>query len=159
MKKLLYFSFVFFILLRAGNSFGHFTGKGHVHILSETKQVFVNPNCQATDSCDLKRFALTTSVYEVWFSDDPNPTYSNGVVMEYETASVDAIEKYAIVQFNKGCVFYSSKDGNGTISRNASVTVPSFGEKFLFVFGNGSSIRRTPIRCTTAILSTVDFIS
>ena len=134
MKKLLYFLFVFFISLRTGTSFGHFTEKGHVHTLSETKQVFANPNCRATDTCDLKRFALTTSVYEVWFSDDPNPTFGNGVIMEYETDSVNAIEKYAIVQFNKGCVFYSSKDGNGRIISSASVTVPSFSEKIPFCF-------------------------
>ena len=55
---------------------------------------------------------LTTLVHEVWFSDDPdNPTYGNGAIMEYETDSVDALEKYAIVQFVKGCVFNSAKDG------------------------------------------------
>ena len=71
----------------------------------------MNPDCRSTYTCDLKRFTLTTSVYEVWFSDDPNyPTYGNGVIMEYETDSVDALEKYAIVQFIKGCVFDSSKN-------------------------------------------------
>ena len=95
----------------------------------------MNPDCRSTDTCDLKRFTLTTSVYEVWFSDDPHyPTYGNGVIMEYETDSVAALEKYAIVQFTKGCVFDSSKDREGKINRNISYIVPSFGEDIPFCF-------------------------
>lgn len=134
MKQFFCFSFILFISFLAGNSHGHFTEKGHVHTLSETKQVFLNPDCRSTDTCDLKRFTLATSVYEVWFSDDPNyPTYGNGVIMEYETDSVDALEKYAIVQFIKGCVFYSS-NGGGKINRNVSDSVPSFGKNIPFCF-------------------------
>jgi hypothetical protein len=135
MKQFSCFSFILLILFLAGRSYAHFTAKGHVHTLSETKQVFLNPDCESTDTCDLKRFTLTTSVYEVWFSDDPNyPTYGNSVIMEYETDSVDALEKYAIVQFKKGCVFYSSKNGHGKIERNVGDIVPSFGEKIPFCF-------------------------
>ncbi len=137
MKKAFCFSFILFIFFLAGNSHGHFTGKGHVHTLSETKQVFSNSNCASAGTCDLKRFTLTTSIYEVWFSDDPNhPTYGNGVIMEYATDAVDALEKYAIVQFVKGCVFESSKNGDGKIDRNFSYVVPSFGEKIPFCFPN-----------------------
>jgi hypothetical protein len=135
MKKFFCFSFILLISFLAGNSYGDFTGKGHVHTLSKTKQAFWNPDCRSTDTCDLKRFTLTTSVYEVWFSDDPNyPAYGNGVIMEYETDSVDALEKYAIVQFMKGCVFDSSKNGEGKITRNLSYVVPNFGENIPFCF-------------------------
>jgi len=135
MKKFFCFSFILLICLLAGHSYGHFTGKGHVHTLSETKQVFMNPDCRSTDTCDLKRFTLTTSVSETWFSDDPNyPTYGNGVIIEYETDSVDALEKYAIVQFIKGCVFDSSKNGAGKINRNVSYIAPSFGENIPLCF-------------------------
>ena len=135
MKNSSCFVFVLVLSLLAGNSYAHFTAKGHMHTLSETKQVFLNPDCAETDTCDLKRFALTTSVYEVWFSDDPNyPTYSNGVIMEYETDAVDALEKYAIVQFVKGCVFYSSKNSEGKINTNVSDIVPSFGENIPLCF-------------------------
>jgi hypothetical protein len=135
MKQFFCFSFTLIIAFLAGNSYGHFTEKGHVHTLSKTEEVFLNPDCRSTDTCDLKRFTLTTSVYEVWFSDDPNyPTYGNGVIMEYETDSVDALEKYAIVQFIKGCVFDSSKNGEGKINRNVSYTVPSFGENIPYCF-------------------------
>jgi hypothetical protein len=135
MKKFFCFSFILFISFLTGHSYGHFTGKGHVHTRSETQQVFLNPDCRSTDTCDLKRFTLTTSVYEIWFSDDPNyPTYANGVIMEYETDSVDALEKYAVVQFKKGCVFDSSKNRKGRIHRNVSDRVPSFGENIPFCF-------------------------
>jgi hypothetical protein len=123
------------IFFLAGNSYAHFTGKGHEHTLTETKQIFLNPDCRSTNTCDLKRFMLTTSVYEVWFSDDPNyPTYGNGVIMEYETDSVDELEKYAIVQFKKGCVFYSSRNSAGKIQRNVGDNTTSFGENIPFCF-------------------------
>ncbi len=135
MRKTFCFSFIWLLAFLSENSFGHFTAKGHVHTVSETKQDFLNSDCRATASCDLKRFTLTTSVYEVWFSDDPiYPTYGNSVVMEYQTDSVAALEKYAIVQFKKGCVFYSSKTNGGKITRKINDTVPSFGENVPFCF-------------------------
>ena len=135
MQKIFCFSIIWLLAFLSENSFGHFTGKGHVHTVSETKQDFLNSDCRPTASCDLKRFTLTTSVYEVWFSDDPiYPTYGNSVVMEYQTDSVAALEKYAIVQFKKGCVFYSSKTNGGKITRKINDTVPSFGENVPFCF-------------------------
>jgi len=123
------------IFVVAGISRGDFTGKGHVHVLSETRQVFLNQHCAATDTCDLKRFMLTTVVNEIWFSDDPNhPTYGNGVIMEYETDSLAALEKYAIVQFQKGCVFQTSKNREGKIHRSVRETIASFGEDVPFCF-------------------------
>lgn len=135
MKNCFCFSFILLAICLARNSYGDFTGEGHVHALSETKQVFLNPDCRSTDTCDLKRFTLTTLVHEVWFSDDPNhPTYGNAVIMEYETDSVDAIEKYAIVQFVKGCVFHSSKNEEGKIHRTVGYMAPSFGEELPLCF-------------------------
>lgn len=135
MKKIGCFSIIWLLAFLSENAFGHFTGKGHVHTLSETKQDFLNSDCRSTASCDLKRFTLTTSVYEVWFSDDPNyPTYGNSVIMEYQTDSVAALENYAIVQFKKGCVFYSSKTRGGKITSKIADTVPSFGENVPFCF-------------------------
>lgn len=129
LSLLLLFSFL------AEISYGHFTGKGHVHTLSESRQVFLNSDCLSTDSCDLKRFTLVTSVQETWFSDDPHhPTFGNSAIFEYETDSVAALENYAIVQFKRGCVFYSSRDGNGRIKRELGDIVLSFGEQVSFCF-------------------------
>src|SRR5918992_1488133 len=135
MKKLSCFSFIWLISFLAASSYADFTGKGHIHTLSETKQFFLNPDCRPTDTCDLKRFTLTTLVYEVWFTDDPNyPTYGNSVIIEYETDSLAALENYAIVQFKKGCVFYSSKTRAGKITSKIADTVLSFGENVPFCF-------------------------
>jgi len=135
MKKFLCCSFILLVGFLEGNSYGDFTGRGHVHTLSETKQVFLNPDCRTTDTCDLRRFTLTTLVHEIWFSDDPNyPTHGNGAIMEYETDSVNAIEKYAIVQFVKGCVFDSSKNRQGKIIKNVNYGVSSFGESISLCF-------------------------
>ena len=135
MKHFLCTSFILLCSLLAAIADADFTGKGHVHTLSETKQVFLNPDCHATDSCDLKRFTLTKAVNEIWFSDDPDhPTYSNGVIMEYETDAVAALEKYAIVQFKKGCVFETAKTSEGKIRQIITDTVASFGEQVLFCF-------------------------
>jgi hypothetical protein len=55
--------------------------------------------------------------------------------MEYETDSVPSLEKYAIVQFKKGCVFYSSSL-HGQIRRTVNDTVLSFGESVPYCFHN-----------------------
>ena len=135
MKQFVCSSCLLLFSLLAAIAAADFTGKGHVHTLSETKQVFLNPDCQSTDSCDLKRFTLSKAVNEIWFSDDPkHPTYGNGVIMEYETDSVAAIENYAIVQFKKGCVFDTRQNPQGKIQRIMTDTVASFGEQVLFCF-------------------------
>jgi hypothetical protein len=135
MKHFFSYLFISLICFHDGISYGDFTGRGHVHTLSETKRVFLNSDCRATDTCDLKRFALTSLVHEIWFSDDPNyPTHGNGAIMEYETDSVAAIEKYAIVQFVKGCVFYSAKNRQGMITKNVNYGVSSFGENIPLCF-------------------------
>ena len=135
MKRFLCFSCILLFSLLAGISYADFTGIGHVHTVSETQQVFLNPDCDATDSCDLKRFTLSTAVNEIWFSDNPKyPTYGNGVIMEYETDSVAALETYAIVQFKKGCVFETAKTSEGKIRRIVTDTVASFGEQIPFCF-------------------------
>ena len=134
MKKYFCVAFILIALI-SGNAYGDFTGKGHVHTISESKQIYTSPDCRATESCDLKRFTLTTVVYEVWFSDDPiRPTYGTGVIMEYETKTVKALERYAIVQFKKGCVFHTAKTGAGKIDRQVTDVVPSFGERIPFCF-------------------------
>src|SRR5262249_18698291 len=56
------------------------------------------------------------------------------VIMEYETNSVEALEKYAIVQFKKGCVFSTSKNAEGKTTRTIDNTVVSFGKSVPFCF-------------------------
>jgi len=135
MKLFFCSSFILVAFSLAGIAYADFTGKGHVHTLAETKQEFLNPDCRASDSCDLKRFTLIKAVNEIWFSDNPDhPTHSNSVIMEYETDSTAALEKYAIVQFKKGCVFDTRRASDGKIQRNVTDTVASFGERVPFCF-------------------------
>jgi hypothetical protein len=156
MKKLFSVSFNLLMIFFAINSYADFTGKGHVHTLAESTQTFLNPGCRTNDSCDLKRFTLTTLAHEVWFSDDPkNPTHANGVIMEYETDSVDAIEKYAIVQFVKGCVFSTTKN-HGKIDKQINYAVSSFGESIPLCFPRWVIDSQDAIRHTTAILNSAD---
>jgi hypothetical protein len=137
MKTFLPFLCCLLSFFLARSAYGHFSGTGHIHILSETKQVFLNPDCHASGTCDLKRFTLTKVVNEIWFSDDPKyPTYGDGAIMEYETDSVAALEKYAIVQFLKGCIYHSSKTSEGRIKRVFSATIRSFGESVPYCFPN-----------------------
>ncbi|HXG52387.1 MAG TPA: hypothetical protein VNN77_13405 [candidate division Zixibacteria bacterium] len=133
MKTPIGIAFVLLVVVSAAVCFADYTGKGHVHTLSRTERAFLNHNCRATATCDLKRFSLTVSEYEVWFADDPaHPTYGKGAIAEYETDSVAALEKYAIVQFTKGCVFHSAKGPDGRIRRRVDDTVVSFGEEIPF---------------------------
>lgn len=135
MQRLSFSSLFLAILCIAGISDADFTAKGHVHIRSETRQDFFNPACAQTDSCGLKRFTLTTAQNEIWFSDNPNyPTYGNGVIVEYETDSVAALENFAVVQFKKGCVFDTTMNPAGTVRRMVTDTVASFGELVQFCF-------------------------
>jgi len=129
MKKLFCASINLLTFFFTMNSYGDFTGKGHVHTLAESKETFLNPECRTDDTCDLKRFTLTKLAHEVWFSDEPkNPTHGNAAIMEYETNTVDAIEKYAIVQFVKGCVFLTTKNREGKVEKQVNYAVSSFGE-------------------------------
>ena len=129
MKRLFCASINLLMFFFAMNSYGDFTGKGHVHTLAESKETFLNPECRTDDTCDLKRFTLTKLAHEVWFSDEPkNPTHGNAAIMEYETNTVDAIEKYAIVQFVKGCVFLTTKNREGKVEKQVNYAVSSFGE-------------------------------
>jgi hypothetical protein len=137
MKFLLTIAAICLSGLITGSAYGHFTGVGHVHTHSESRQTFQNTDCRLTDSCDLKRFSLTTAINEIWFSDDPiHPTYANGVIMEYETDRVEALERYAVVQFVKGCVYQTAKDADGQITSNIGDTIMSFGEYVPFCFRN-----------------------
>ncbi|OGF82014.1 hypothetical protein A2924_00220 [Candidatus Giovannonibacteria bacterium RIFCSPLOWO2_01_FULL_44_16] len=134
MKKFLLFSGLLFFLGFSASSQAHFTGKGHVHETAKKVQFFLNKDCAKNDTCSLKRLTLIVKNYEVGFADDPYPSYGNASVVEYETDSVESLEKYAVVQFIMGGVFYSSKNANGKIEKNIGTVVGSFGENVQFFF-------------------------
>lgn len=135
MQRVFSSAFILLFGLEVPISHADFTAKGHLHTRSATRQDFFNPACRQTASCELKRFSLIQAENEIWFSDNPNyPTYGNGVIIEYETASVNALENFAVVQFKKGCVFDSVANRAGKVQRSITDTVASFGELVPFCF-------------------------
>lgn len=127
------------------------TSKGHVHDKQENVQNFYNTDCADSDTCTLKRFSLFTRDYEVWFADDPNPSYGTGMLTEYETASLADIEKYAVVQFIRGCVFDNTKNASGEIKEAGGIDIMHFGEwkKFCFRSWMPDSFDKDPVYNST----------
>ena len=133
-KIILFLGLLCFLAVTA-SSHAHFNGKGHVHDITKKTQTFLNIDCAKSGTCDLKRFTIISIAYEVWFMDDPiYPTYGNGTIIEYETESLVSLEKYAVVQFMRGGLFYTAKKADGTINKFMGDVVLSFGEKVPFFF-------------------------
>lgn len=88
-------------------------------------QVYKNSDCLKTDSCDLKEFKLETYNYNSIIAGDA--TLGSSATMSYKTDKVENLEKYAVVQFIKGCV-YNSKLVDGKIEKNSYVSRDFFGE-------------------------------
>lgn len=81
-------------------------------------QTYTNTNCELTDSCDLVSFRVRVEDARV-VSNSFGTNFTTGSFTEYQTSSVDKLQKYAVVQFIKGCQ-YNSKPGGieyGGISR------------------------------------------
>lgn len=125
----------FLVLIFAAPVFAHQSRNGHVDVASSEKKIFLNKDCRRNNSCDLVRFSLILDRYERWFSDyDPNPSYGTSIVAEYETVSVEDLEKYAIVQFVKGCFFESVKKPDGGVEKSFGVSIEHFGVRKYFCF-------------------------
>src|SRR3989344_2565107 len=124
---LLFVGMLFFLAFRA-NSHAHFTGKGHVDYAKPQVQEFFNTDCTKTNTCELIFFALRTIDFEVWFTgdDEEYPSYGTTMFAEYQTDSVASLEKFAIVQFIRGCTIYSVKRADGTMERSIASTFYEF---------------------------------
>lgn len=75
------------------------------------EETFKNKNCLSTDSCDLKTFHL--KVYKEQESSNSFAEKSNSYMEGYyQTANNTVLEKYAVVQFIKGCNYKTGlRDG------------------------------------------------
>lgn len=128
--------FVFFFASAfAAPVFAHPSKSGHVDVTFSETKTFLNKDCRRDNSCDLVRFSLMLDKYEVWFSDyDTKPSYGTSIVAEYETVSVEDLEKYAIVQFIRGCSFESIKKSDGIVEKFLGVSREHFGVSKYFCF-------------------------
>ena len=125
------------------------TEKGHVHNVAKNVQKFTNPYCAKNDTCDLKSFSLITYAIEVWFADDQNPTYGTTAIAEYETVSVGALEKYAVVQFMRGCAFSFERGADGSIKKYLGTHLKEYfgepGRNFCFPDWVIDSVDKDPV--------------
>jgi hypothetical protein len=74
-------------------------------------QVFKNKNCQSTKTCNLQEFRLDYRNFEVDLPDTLSPSYGLTSYMSYKTKKNKDYEEFAIVQYIKGCVFSSRREG------------------------------------------------
>jgi hypothetical protein len=102
-------------------------------IYKKDKKVFKNKNCKETDSCDLVEFGIKNKESESFHGfNNGYPNYSSSMVAWFKTKKIDQLEKYAVVQYIRGCIFYSKDEGNGEVSKRIGHTRRFFGksEKF-----------------------------
>lgn len=92
-------------------------------------QTFKNTDCEASGTCDLKEFSLETYNYKVWI--EGAYSYGTSATMKYKTDKVDNLEKYAVVQFIRGCVFHT-QEVNGEVVKSHHIVRKSFDEVIPF---------------------------
>ena len=79
--------------------------QGGVEILSHNWAVFLNVSCKKTKTCDLGKIEYLVEDYKVAIGGSYN--YGTRMFTVYETKSLKSLEKFAFVQFVKGCIFSS----------------------------------------------------
>ncbi|OFZ47540.1 MAG: hypothetical protein A2381_10140 [Bdellovibrionales bacterium RIFOXYB1_FULL_37_110] len=94
--------------------------------------VFENTNCEANQTCNLKRIKHFVNDYEVAFTPQTS-SYGTKMYLLFETSEVEDVKDYVAVQFIKGCQFESIlKDGS--IKYLSNISKRSFGEVVAFKF-------------------------
>lgn len=105
---------------------------GDIVILSKSRSVFLNPYCERTLTCDLKGVFITLEQYKVFIED--SWSYGTRMIAEYETSRLESLEKYAFVNFIRGCMFDSEKSASGEIKKNFGFFVGQFDSRQTFCF-------------------------
>ena len=105
---------------------------GDIIILAKSRSAFLNPNCEETRTCDLKSVFITVEQYKVFIED--SWTYGTSTVAGYETSGMESLEKYAFVNFIRGCMFDSEKSKSGEIQKNFGISILHFGGISRFCF-------------------------
>ena len=110
-----------------------------------TTQIFKNANCAATDSCDLKEFKLRKYDYKV--STSEGISHGSGAFTSFKTDKTENLEKYAVVQFMRGCTYIDALDEQGNSAKRFNFVKESFGEITLFKYPNWiiDSLDKDPI--------------
>ncbi len=81
-----------------------------LEVLKQTEEVYVPQaeDCARDDICDLKKITFRVQSYRIpATSAEDIELYGTKMYLGYDTASLSDITKYAVVQFIRGCVYYS----------------------------------------------------
>ena len=96
-----------------------------LQIINTETQIFVNSECEKSNTCDLKWVRITVKNWEIMINGEPN--FGTTMIIDYETDSVENLENYGPVAFVRGCVFDARKLPDQTILKNISSAVRNFG--------------------------------
>jgi len=102
--------------------------EGKIEIFNKRVETWTNPDCRLANTCDLKEFKLYFHDYRIWITDQWQ--YGSKIYTSYQTDKVENLEKYAIVQFERGCVFNSKSNTDKAIR----FVVESFNETVPYKF-------------------------
>ena len=101
--------------------------------LDSKTQTFNNTDCAKNDSCDLKDFVLTQENYRITIPNLNITAYGTRMFANYDTSSLDTLEKFGLVQFVKGCQ-WESKQVDGKVINTLSVAIEHYGKQVPFYF-------------------------
>lgn len=106
-----------------------------IEVISTRRQSF-RPSvdsCAQSGLCDLKRFRLIEQKKKVMLPNLPekNASYLTDIRAQYETTSLESLEKYGVVQLIRGCMFESVWDGTST-TKQLNISRNHMGENKIF---------------------------
>lgn len=106
--------------------------KGVVHFPGPT-QTFVNEPCRAAQTCALSSFSIHPYEFRVDFDEYKTHNYGTAVNIEYVTRTPASLEDFAVVNFIRGCQFYT-KFNQGKVGRHYTILIGSFGKEIPYRF-------------------------
>jgi len=114
---------------------GPLTAQARIDVISTRRQSFrpTADRCAEAGICDLKRFRLVVQKKKVVLPNlpDKNAYYMTDIRAQYETTSLQSLEKYGVVQLIRGCMFESAWDGN-QLTKTLSISRNHMGEDKIF---------------------------
>ncbi len=122
------------ILLVSALLFTVRTGEAnHIPTWNTQREVFKNTDCAKNNTCDLKQATFLREDYRIDHFESSH--YGTRMFAAYKTDAIENLQKYAFVQFIRGCVFTSEMNGQA-VTRNKNYDKPHFGNTVNFCFPN-----------------------
>jgi hypothetical protein len=107
-----------------------------VKLSAAKEQVFVPTDCAERDICDLQQARLVRQDYSVRLPDG-GTSHGTRTFAQFDTTSVASLEKYAFVNFIRGCQFGSRLAPDGTVLKDRGFMRDEF-------FGRGPTVFHHP---------------